>query len=240
MAGGNGSQRDAPEEERRLVELRLIPHSSGKPEPVAKRVLREEGLARLVGNPDGATAHRHGADDCRCAQQRHEQHALPSRQPSRVVNRHADISHPRGKWRGSSLLDVVETTVPSGACARQRWRDTESWRPYWHRGWIFARRKGRSGVAAAPSPSLATDEVEVPQVYENARRFPEDEHGVQAMDRIGEQRQPTTEGEEPERHGKHALLASLGGDPLDDEARGKEGLRQQPDRQPEPLGAQRL
>src|SRR5215467_4837297 len=54
MAGGHGSQGDAPEEERRLMELRLIPHSGGEPESVAKRVLREEGLARLVGNPDGA------------------------------------------------------------------------------------------------------------------------------------------------------------------------------------------
>src|SRR5215472_11885187 len=118
--------------------------------------------------------------------------------------------------------------------------EAESWRSYWHRGWIFARRKGRSGVAAAPSPSLATDEVEVPQVYENPHRLPENEHGVHAIHRIGEQRQPTAEGEEPERHGKHALLASLGGDPLDDEPHGEESLRQQPDQQPEPLGAQCL
>src|SRR5215469_5989306 len=92
------------------------------------------------------------------------------------------------------------------------------------------KEKGWSGVAAAPSPSLATDEVEIPQVYENAYRLPENEHGVHAVDRIGEQRQAPAEGEEPEGHGKHALLASLGGDPLDDEPHGEEGLRQQPDR----------
>src|SRR5215467_2026970 len=170
VAGGHGRQRDAPEEERRLVELRLIAHSAGEREPVAKRVLREEGLARLVGNSDRAAAHRHGADDCRCAQQRHEQHALPSRQPSRDVNRHADISHPRGTWSGSSSLDVVATTVPSDVHASPHWGGSESWCPYWHRGWILARTKGPfpfsfisreaatssgSGVLATPSPSLA-------------------------------------------------------------------------------------
>src|SRR5690242_7347343 len=48
VARGQGSQGDAPEEERWLLEVRLIPHPSGQPEPVAKRVLREQGLARLV------------------------------------------------------------------------------------------------------------------------------------------------------------------------------------------------
>src|SRR5262244_4645877 len=52
VAGGHGSQGDAPEEEGRLVEVRLIPHSSGQPKPMTKRVLREEGLARLVGDRD--------------------------------------------------------------------------------------------------------------------------------------------------------------------------------------------
>ena len=117
VAGGHGDQGDAPEEERRLVEFRLIPHPSGEPEPVAKRVLREQGLARLVGNPNGAAAHRQGIDDGRRAEQRHEQHALPGRQPSRDLNQHADISPLRGKGSDSSSLDVVATTVPWDACA---------------------------------------------------------------------------------------------------------------------------
>jgi len=81
VAGGQSGQRDAPEEQGRLVEVRRVPHPGGQPEPVAKRVLREQDHARLVLEGDGATAHRHGIDDRRRAQQSHEPRPLTSRQP---------------------------------------------------------------------------------------------------------------------------------------------------------------
>src|ERR1700687_3972618 len=61
--------------------------------------------------------------------------------------------------------------------------------------------------------------------------------GIEAMEGIGEQGQPSTNREEPERYGDHALLSLLRGNPLDQEAHGKERLPHKPDRQPELLVA---
>src|SRR5260370_36500862 len=57
------------------------------------------------------------------------------------------------------------------------------------------------------------------------------------MEGVGQQGQPSTNGEEPERDGDDALLSLLRGNPLDQEAHGKERLPYKPDRQPEMLGA---
>jgi hypothetical protein len=97
-ASGQGGQRDAPEEQRRLVQVRHLPHPCRQPESVAKRVLRKQHHACLILEPDGATAHRHGIDHRRRAQQRHEQHPLTSRQPNWDLNGHSTISPHRGKW----------------------------------------------------------------------------------------------------------------------------------------------
>src|SRR5260370_7357692 len=59
------------------------------------------------------------------------------------------------------------------------------------------------------------------------------------MEGIGQQGQPSTNGEEPERDGDDALLSLLRGNPLDQEAHGKERLPHKPDRQPEMLVAHR-
>src|SRR5258708_37776111 len=59
------------------------------------------------------------------------------------------------------------------------------------------------------------------------------------MEGIGQQGPPSTNGEEPERDGDDALLAPLRGNPLDQEANGKERLPHKPDRQPEMLVAHR-
>ena len=94
---GQGGQRDAPEEQGRLVEVRRIPHAGRQPESVAKRVLREQDHACLVLDPDGSPAHRHGIDNRRCAQQGDEQHPLTSRQASCNINRHATNCPSRGR-----------------------------------------------------------------------------------------------------------------------------------------------
>src|SRR3984893_15527334 len=60
------------------------------------------------------------------------------------------------------------------------------------------------------------------------------------MEDIGEQGQPSTNREEPERYGDHALLSLLRGNPLDQEAHGKERLSHKPDRPPELLVAHLL
>src|SRR4030095_7470623 len=53
-ASRQGGQRDAPEEQWRLVEVWNLPHPGGQPESVAKRVLREQHHACLILERDGA------------------------------------------------------------------------------------------------------------------------------------------------------------------------------------------
>lgn len=48
VAREQGRHGDAPEEQGWLVEVRLVPRSGGQPESMTKRVLRQQGLARLV------------------------------------------------------------------------------------------------------------------------------------------------------------------------------------------------
>ena len=81
--------------------------------------------------------------------------------------------------------------------------------------------------------SLVPNKVEVSRVDKDSPRLAENEDGIVAVEGIGEQRQPPTNGEEPERDGDHALFSFLRSDPLDDEAHGKEDLPHKPDRQPE-------
>src|SRR5260370_5668843 len=86
---------------------------------------------------------------------------------------------------------------------------------------------------------LAPNEVEVSRVDEDSRPLAEDEDGIEAVEGIGEQCQPPTNREEPERDGDYALFSPLRGDPLDHEAHGKERLPRKPDQQPEMFVAHR-
>ena len=79
--GGPGAQRNGPEEQWRLVEVRRIAHSGRQSEPVAKRVLREQDHSSLVLVPERASADGHRVHDRGRAQQGHEQCPLTGRQP---------------------------------------------------------------------------------------------------------------------------------------------------------------
>src|SRR6185503_18945747 len=81
-------------------------------------------------------------------------------------------------------------------------------------------------AAAAPSGAGAgfgedafplADEVEVAEVDEEARALADHEHGVHPVGGVDEEGEPAADREEPEGDRDHALLLSLGGDPLHEE-----------------------
>src|SRR5262245_53811486 len=97
----------------------------------------------------------------------------------------------------------------------------------------FRRRRRRPGLGELAL--LATDEIEVAKVAQEARALPQDEHRVGALNRVDEQHEATADGEEPEGDGNDALPLALGGDPLHEKAAEEETLPQKSDGQPELL-----
>src|SRR5213076_2652001 len=91
-------------------------------------------------------------------------------------------------------------------------------------------RGGASAVGEALG--AAVDEVEIPRVHEEPGTLAEDEHGVEPVDRVRQQRHAAAHREEPEGAGHDALLRALGRDPLDEEARREERLAEQTDAEP--------
>src|SRR5262245_9963792 len=77
------------------------------------------------------------------------------------------------------------------------------------------------------------DEPQIARVHEQAGALTEDEDGIAAVDRVGEQREAAADGEVPERERHHAPPAALGGDPLHEESRREAGLPEQTDREPD-------
>src|SRR5437762_4901555 len=78
--------------------------------------------------------------------------------------------------------------------------------------------------AVGDALGVAIDEVEVPGVDEEARGLAEDEHRVEPVDRVRQQRHATAHREQPEGAGHDALLRALRRDPLVEEARREERL----------------
>src|SRR5437667_8014350 len=68
------------------------------------------------------------------------------------------------------------------------------------------------GIGRGATTLLTPNQIEVSRVDEDAGPFAEDGDGIQAVESIGQERQPPTNGEEPERYGDYALLSLLGGD----------------------------
>src|ERR1700752_2992477 len=112
--------------------------------------------------------------------------------------------------------------------------------------WVTPHRMAESMTAPLPAGAglraglgqaalLATDQVEVAQVHEQAGPLAEDEDGVQAVDGVDQQGEAAAAGEEPERDGYRAPLLALGGDPLNEEAPREERLSEEAHRQPEVL-----
>src|SRR2546430_15304532 len=78
----------------------------------------------------------------------------------------------------------------------------------------------------------AVDEVEVARVDADPGGLADDEHRVEPVDRVRQQRHAAAHREEPEVARHDALLRALRRDPLDDKPRREERLAQQTDAQP--------
>src|SRR5438046_2540794 len=91
-------------------------------------------------------------------------------------------------------------------------------------------RGGASAVGEALG--AAVDEVEIPRGHEEPGTLAEDEHGVEPVDRVRQQRHAAAHREEPEGAGHDALRRALGRDPRDEEARREERLAEQTDAEP--------
>jgi 4-amino-4-deoxy-L-arabinose transferase-like glycosyltransferase len=79
---------------------------------------------------------------------------------------------------------------------------------------------------------VARDEDQVARVHEEAERLAEDEDGVAAPDRVGEEQRGPAEAQPPERGGHDALPPPLRGDPLHQEAGREQQLPREAHRQP--------
>src|SRR5206468_946037 len=79
---------------------------------------------------------------------------------------------------------------------------------------------------------VAEDEVEVARVDEQAGALTQNEDGIAAPERVEQEGQSTADREIPEGARHHALAETLGRDPLDEEARGEEGLSEKSDGEP--------
>src|SRR5262245_35814227 len=79
---------------------------------------------------------------------------------------------------------------------------------------------------------VAQDEVEVARVDEEAGALAQDEHGITAPQRVEQEGQAAADREIPEGARHHALAQALGRDPLNEEARGEEGLPEEADAEP--------
>src|SRR5947209_1877175 len=80
--------------------------------------------------------------------------------------------------------------------------------------------------------AFAQHEIKIAQIDKQAEPLPRDEHRVAAVQRIGKQQYATADREDPERGRDNAAAGALGGDPLHQEAHGKQRLRQKAERDP--------
>src|SRR2546428_248069 len=78
----------------------------------------------------------------------------------------------------------------------------------------------------------AVDEVEIARVDAEPGGLADDEHRVDPVDRVRQQRHAAAHREEPEVARYDALLRALRRDPLDEKARREEGLSEQTDAEP--------
>src|SRR5205085_10722619 len=81
--------------------------------------------------------------------------------------------------------------------------------------------------------SASMDEHEVADVDDEPRGLPDDEHRVAAVNCVRRGDRAADQREVPELDGDVALAPPLRGDPLDDEARRKDGLSGEADEDPE-------
>src|SRR5215510_3154169 len=79
---------------------------------------------------------------------------------------------------------------------------------------------------------VAQDEVEVARVDEEAGALAQDEDRIAAPQRVEQEGQAAADREIPEGARHHALAQALRRDPLDEEARGEEGLPEKADAEP--------
>src|SRR5215831_231669 len=94
-----------------------------------------------------------------------------------------------------------------------------------------------SGMRLGQSLVLAPDQIEVATVHEQSSPLADDEHGVQPIDRVGQEGEASRDREEPEGDGNHALTLPLRGDPLHQKAHREADLPEKAHRQPEVLVA---
>src|SRR5262249_60519756 len=76
------------------------------------------------------------------------------------------------------------------------------------------------------------DERNIARVDEQAERLAGDEYRVLAVKRVDQQQRAAAGREQPERQWNHAAPRALGGDPLHQEARREQRLRQKTERNP--------
>src|SRR5579862_6050710 len=84
-----------------------------------------------------------------------------------------------------------------------------------------------SGLSA-----LAQDEIQITQVDEYAKGLTENEDGILAEERVGQQQHATADGEPPERQRNDAASGSFGSNPLDKKAHREQTLRDEPQDHP--------
>src|SRR5512139_796869 len=82
--------------------------------------------------------------------------------------------------------------------------------------------------AVRPVPLLPADEVEVPEIDQEAHPLADDEDRVLPDDRVGQEQGAPPDAEIPERHGDDALLVLLGVKPLDEEPHEEKRLAREP------------
>src|SRR5262249_16231559 len=79
---------------------------------------------------------------------------------------------------------------------------------------------------------VAQDEVEIAGVDEEPGALAQDKDGITAPERVEQEGQAAADRKIPEAAGHNALAQAFGRDPLDEEARGEEGLPKKADAEP--------
>src|SRR5258705_187425 len=77
------------------------------------------------------------------------------------------------------------------------------------------------------------DQHDVSDIDDGRQRLADDDHGFAFDDAVDQRHQSASHREEPERHWHDALARAFAGYPLHQKTRGKEQLRDQPEREPE-------
>src|SRR5215813_660755 len=81
--------------------------------------------------------------------------------------------------------------------------------------------------------SLAVDELEIAQIYEETGPLAEDKNGIFTVYCVGEKGRAARHAEKPERNRNDASSLALAAQPLYEKARGEQGLAQKSYSQPE-------